>query len=126
MRIISGAIDEKRFQIQPSSTAATTTRSTLICTAHRTYTSGQIAFMHDVMGYHQIGCVVHPPSSNNGYSDSAPSMHVSVPAISLHLYTPPIRKCHIVSSSLIDDDNTTVDIVDSGPMYHYSEYGQRC
>ena len=108
MRVIDGAIFEKRFRIQSSQ---------LVCTAHQVYTSNQLAFIHDVMGLHQIGRHNPPllaPAKGQAFGTSQP-------AVSLHLYTPPIQRCHVFSSV----GETGVQVCDSGPMTHYSEYGRR-
>lgn len=116
MRVIEGAIFEKRFRIIEGSS------SRLVCTAHDVYSPNQLAFIHDVMGLHQIGC--HNHHSNYWINHGLVS---SQPAVSLHLYTPPIRHCNVYTSSMVGDKDTgTVQVRHSGPMPHYSEYGRKC
>jgi Cysteine dioxygenase type I len=116
MRVIDGAIFEKRFRLVEEAS------SRLVCTAHEVYTPNQLAFIHDVMGLHQIGCHNYHTTYWNNHG-----LVASQPAVSLHLYTPPIRHCHVYSSSVArGEEAPTVQVRDSGPMPHYSEYGRKC
>ena len=159
MRVLSGTITEQLYRVtgdvsvEPTNAATspaltkqhrmvpsdrttngTATTATLECIATHQYTTNQVAFINDAMGYHSIGCGGGGDEGN----DSSSEQQSSVPgAMSLHLYCPPIRHCQIVvtpSSSEQVEDNcdhnkshaaSNIYVRDSGPMYHHSEYGCR-
>jgi hypothetical protein len=130
MRIISGCITEKQYRLSPNN-------DTLHCFATNQYTKHQVAFVNDTIGYHSVGCYdlltnsennIHYDDEQNKRVDDTSSSSSSssinrhtIPAISLHLYCPPIRHCKILKSN---PENNTVHILDSGPMYHHTEYGR--
>jgi hypothetical protein len=79
----------------------------------QTFGQGQIAYITDTMGYHKIG-----------------NPTIDQPAVSLHLYAPPIQECR--TWRLPEDENG--DNGGGGGMIcetsscvatHYSEYGFR-
>lgn len=151
MRVLSGSIIEQLYNVVPSlpslpqtestvvqddtSSSTTTTTVTLECIATHHYTTNQVTFINDTIGYHSIGCGPSPPPPPlHTQSNHTSSPLRSVPgAISLHLYCPPIRQCQIVvtsssSSSLSYNDcgsTSNIYVRDSGPMYHHTEYGCR-
>jgi cysteine dioxygenase len=68
---IQGQISEEKYIKNEDSSFKLVSRSEL----HE----GDIAYMHDFMGYHSVG--------NPSYEDKA---------ITLHIYSPPVRRCNIV------------------------------
>ena len=152
MRVLSGSIMEHLYHVLPPPTTShsrnaegmvqddtNATKVALECIATNHYTTNQVAFINDTIGYHSIGCgaatadIAVPTPTNR----SSPFDPESAPgAMSLHLYCPPIRQCQIVvtSSSLSNNDNdhhdsssctSNIYVRDSGPMYHHTEYGCR-
>lgn len=71
MQTVSGQVQEKRYCKDPLT-------GFLTCTHDETFHEGQVAFIDDSMGLHSVG----NPSA-------------SLPAITLHLYSPPFEKCKI-------------------------------
>ena len=90
MRVCRGNVQERRFVHDSNS-------EKLECIHDETYSEGQLAYVADWMGYHSVG----NPSS--------------LPAVTLHLYSPPIQECKVWHSETCAPSTST--------STHYSEYG---
>ena len=125
MQVLQGQVNECRYEYP----AATTTSSSslgavagadhLQCIADETFVEGQVAYINDSIGLHKVG---------------NPSM--DVPAITLHLYSPPFQDCRVWVENNNDDnnvgsnnknansDNTCMSVSTSYCATHFSEYGR--
>lgn len=72
----------------------------LVCIHDEKYTEGQSAYITDSLGFHKVG---NPTKM--------------IPAVTLHLYIPPIKVCKIWAN---EEDSAPSQCYSS----HYSEYGQ--
>lgn len=95
MRACEGAVQETRYEHNVQTDC-------LEVKSNEVFTEGKLAYINDVMGYHKIG----NPSS-------------SIPAITMHLYCPPIKKCKIWS------DATKASCPSRVHVCNHSEYGVR-
>ena len=95
MQVLEGSIREQRYNRR------------LECTHDAIYSGGELAYITDSMGYHKVG---------------NPTTHQ--PAVTLHLYAPPIRECHV----WCDDNNTSTQKPSTTPTLaracNHSEYGE--
>lgn len=98
LQVLKGTIQECRYNQE------------LNCTSDQTFGKGQIAYMTDAMGYHKIG-----------------NPTIDEPAVSLHLYAPPIQECR--TWRLVDpathSSEEKVILCQRCQSTHYSEYGFR-
>jgi len=95
MRVCEGSVEEKRYKNDIAT-------DRLVCYSDNIYTTNQLAYINDFMGYHQVG----NPSR-------------TMPAVTLHLYIPPFQKCKIwLDASKASSPSTS-------NMCFYTEYGQR-
>lgn len=98
MQVCRGQVQECRYEYRQSSSKAQTESRSLECIHDETYTEGQLAYIADSLGYHKVG-----------------NPNATAPAVTMHLYVPPIKSCKIWMSE------------DSGPSKSYcsnhSEYG---
>lgn len=112
LQVLQGTIQECRYS-----------KNDLSCISDQTFGKGQIAYITDNMGYHKIG----NPSTENQ------------PAVSLHLYAPPIQQCRTWRLPDVEDDDEDDDdkkandsgssstnmVCQNSVSTHYSEYGFR-
>ena len=91
MKVLRGQIRECRFQKDPDF-------ESLVLTQDATYYTEEAAYMEDSLGLHSVG----NPSS-------------TFPAITLHLYCPPIKQCRVWM-----DETDRPEVV---TVKHFSEYG---
>jgi cysteine dioxygenase len=66
---IAGELSEDKFRMNPD--------NSLTQIAHTSVKEGEIVYIHDCIGLHSVG---------NSFKDQQ--------AVTLHLYSPPIKKCH--------------------------------
>lgn len=69
MKVLQGEVEEQRYRSTPN--------GELECFQDEKYHEGGSVYIEDSMGYHKVG--------NPG----------SLPAVTLHLYIPPIRSCRM-------------------------------
>ena len=95
MRILEGQVQECRYRQETDGVD-----SKLICTHDQTFDKGGCVFINDSIGYHKVG----NPSS-------------TIPAITLHLYSPPFQRCKI----WLNENHKP----SQSKICHYSEYGTK-
>lgn len=108
MRVLEGQVQECRYQPQKGGTAGSddAAAAALVGTSDETYTAGDLAFIDDNLGYHKVG----NPSA-------------TVPAVTLHLYSPPFATCKVWTTP--DQGRSSEPPRNSGAICHYTEYGRR-
>ena len=97
MKVCRGQVRECRYEY-PAGSGDATERS-LECIHDETYSEGELAYISDYMGFHKVG----NPSD-------------TIPAVTLHLYVPPISQCKI----WVKEDCAPSTCYSS----NYSEYGR--
>lgn len=96
MKVCRGQVRERRYEY-PFGSSSDQKRS-LECIYDQTYSEGGLAYISDSLGFHNVG----NPSEN-------------VPAVTLHLYVPPIKVCKIWMKQDCDPSSCR--------SCNYSEYG---
>jgi len=71
MRVCEGVVQEKRYKEADGDNG-------LICVQNDIFCEGEISHIADWMGYHKVG-----------------NPHISKPAVTLHLYSPPFESCNV-------------------------------
>jgi cysteine dioxygenase len=91
MKVLQGEAQECRYRKVGD--------GTLVCYQDVTVQKDDVVFIEDAQGYHKIG--------NPGRQ----------PAVTLHLYSPPIQRCQTWASE--------TDSPHEARMWNYSEYGRK-
>jgi cysteine dioxygenase len=94
MQVLQGEVQECRYRKDDLS-------DKLICTQEKTYRNEGLVFIEDSQGFHKVG----NPST-------------SIPAVTLHLYSPPFQSCRI----WLDENRGPSQSL----MCNFSEYGKKC
>lgn len=107
MRVCQGCVNEVRYRKNKSEIKHQDEKDekegrAFECIMDTTYSEGEHTFIDDNLGYHKVG----NPSCD-------------LPAVSMHLYSPPFDKCKIWMNSY-DESASSISC-----MYNFSEYGHR-
>ena len=94
MKVLQGQVNECRYV-----TTSTTSDGSLECIQDVTADEGEVIYIEDSMGLHKVG----NPSPD-------------IPAVTLHLYSPPFQQCKI----WLDENRSPNQVT----MCNFSEYGK--
>lgn len=97
MRVCEGVVQEKRYKEADGDNG-------LICVQNDIFCEGEISHIADWMGYHKVG-----------------NPHISKPAVTLHLYSPPFESCNVwlnEKSTRSSRSKITYDTVYGTPKGH--------
>jgi cysteine dioxygenase len=100
MKVLQGQINECRYVECQNLSQSETEIPNLVCVQDMTACEGDVIYMEDSMGLHKVG---------------NPSL--TMPAITLHLYCPPIQCCRIWCS---EEQACPKEVV----IGNFSEYGR--
>jgi cysteine dioxygenase len=101
MKVLKGQINECRYSENASTKTSNCSVSSLTCILDTTACEGDVIYIEDSMGLHKVG---------------NPSL--TVPAITLHLYCPPIQCCKVwCAEELMFPKQVAIR--------NFSEYGQK-
>ena len=105
LNVLQGQVQECRYEYPTAEVGG----DQLKCIADETFAAGQLAFINDSIGLHKIG----NPSK-------------TVPAVTLHLYSPPFQECRVWMEKADSNDgsSSTPVVAKSCCASHFSEYGR--